>query len=149
MVGVSVCGFALQLLLTMGLQRETASRGSLGTYTQIIFAEVSDRIIFQSKLSVLGLVGTGIILASALYVAVSDFHHASILQCELVTLVQLIKNSGETTGYIRMGSIDERGTRPRLDANNTTHEESQELVSDDSSERSKLLEEPGRSIENV
>lgn len=79
MVGVSLCGFTLQLLLTMGLQRETASRGSLGTYTQIIFAEMSDRILFHSKPSVLDLFGTGIILTSAIYVAVSGFHYASII----------------------------------------------------------------------
>ena len=79
MVGVSLCGFGVQLSLTMGLQRETASRASLGTYTQIIFAEISDRIIFHSKPSVLSLIGTGIILTSAVYVAVSDFHYASII----------------------------------------------------------------------
>ncbi len=79
MVGISLSGFTLQLFLTMGLQRETASRGSLGTYTQIIFAEISDRIIFHTKPSVLSLIGTGIILTSAVYVAVSDFHYASII----------------------------------------------------------------------
>jgi drug/metabolite transporter (DMT)-like permease len=76
MMAISLCGFGTQLFLTTGLQREAASRGSLGTYTQIIFAEMLDRIIFHSKLSVLGLVGTGIILTSALYVAVSDYHRA-------------------------------------------------------------------------
>ena len=79
MIGISLCGFSLQLLLTMGLQRETASRGSLGTYTQIIFAEMSDRILFHSKPTVLDLLGTGIILTSAVYVAVSGFHYASII----------------------------------------------------------------------
>ena len=79
MVGVSLCGFTLQIFLTMGLQRETASRGTLGTYTQIIFAEIADRIIFHTKPSVLGLIGTGIVLTSAVYVAVSDSHYASII----------------------------------------------------------------------
>ena len=73
-IATSLCGFTVQLFLTMGLQRETASRGSLATYTQIVFAEISDRIIFHSELSVLGLIGTAIILTSALYVAVSDCH---------------------------------------------------------------------------
>ena len=79
MVGIGLCGFGVQLCLTMGLQRETASRATLGTYTQIIFAEISDRIIFHSEPSVLSLIGTGIILTSAVYVAVSDFHYASII----------------------------------------------------------------------
>lgn len=79
MIAVSLCGFGLQLFLTMGLQRETASRGSLGTYTQIIFAEMSDRVLFHSKPTVLDLLGTGIILTSAVYVAVSGFHYASII----------------------------------------------------------------------
>ena len=79
MVGVSLCGFVAQLCLTTGIQRETASRASLGTYTQILFTEISDRIIFHSKPSVLSLIGTGIILTSAVYVAVSGFHYASII----------------------------------------------------------------------
>jgi drug/metabolite transporter (DMT)-like permease len=85
MIGVSLCGFCVQLFVTMGLQRETASRGIIGTYTQIIFAEISDRILFHSKLSVLALFGTGIILTSAVYVAVSGFHFTSIIEYDLMT----------------------------------------------------------------
>ena len=148
MIAISLCGFGTQIFLTMGLQRETASRGSLGTYTQVIFAEISDRIIFHSKLSVLGLIGTGIILISALYVGVSGCHHASMTQHGLMIVVQLMKPPGEAAGYIRIRSMDEqRVQRPQLDA---THEESRGQVSDDYSERSTLdLEDARRSMENV
>ena len=59
-----------KVLLTMGLQRENASRGVMAIYTQIIFATVFERIFFQTELSALSAVGSLIIIASALYVAV-------------------------------------------------------------------------------
>lgn len=139
MIAISLFGFSLQLLLTMGFQRETASRGSLATYTRIVFAEISDRVIFYSKLSGLSLIGTAIVLTSAIYVAVSDCYYASTL---LMTVTQFMKNrkaSGEATGHIRIRSMGKRGVeRLQLDANDTMLEESRGLVSDDYGERSTL-----------
>jgi len=154
MIGIGLCGFGTQLFLTMGFQRETASRASLGTYTQIIFAEILDRIAFHSELSVLSLIGTGVILTSAIYVAVSNFHHVSMIHHELMTVVQLMKHGQapkEAPGYSRIRSMDKRQTeRSRLCADHTTHEEPRGLVSDDYSERSTLdLEDPRRSMEDV
>jgi len=38
----------IQILLTMGLQRETASRGTLALYSRIIFATLLERILFHT-----------------------------------------------------------------------------------------------------
>ncbi|KII84765.1 hypothetical protein PLICRDRAFT_126632 [Plicaturopsis crispa FD-325 SS-3] len=68
---IGVTGFFAQVLLTMGLQRETAGRGTLGVYMQIVFATILERIFFHPAHSWLSVIGTLIIVASAVYVAVS------------------------------------------------------------------------------
>ncbi|KAF8881637.1 hypothetical protein BD779DRAFT_1627156 [Infundibulicybe gibba] len=67
---IGIFGFIAQVLLTMGLQRETASRGTLALYTQVIFATILERIFFKPIPSMLSACGTLIILTSALYVIV-------------------------------------------------------------------------------
>lgn len=64
-----IFGFLAQVFLTMGLQRETAGRGTMAVYTQIVFATVLDQIFFHSVPSTLSVIGTLIILTSTLYVA--------------------------------------------------------------------------------
>ncbi|KAI0331569.1 DUF6-domain-containing protein [Cubamyces sp. BRFM 1775] len=66
---IGIFGFIAQVLLTMGLQRETAGRGTMAVYVQIIFATIFERVFFHSSPSVLSVIGTLIILTSAIYVA--------------------------------------------------------------------------------
>ncbi|KAG1824671.1 drug/metabolite transporter superfamily [Suillus subaureus] len=65
---VGVFGFAAQTLLTMGLQRETVSRGVTGMYAQVFFAVVLERLLFGVVPSLLSVLGAVIIMSSALYV---------------------------------------------------------------------------------
>ncbi|KIL61027.1 hypothetical protein M378DRAFT_868689 [Amanita muscaria Koide BX008] len=69
---VGIFGFVAQVLLTMGLQREAAGRASMAVYTQIVFATIFQLIIFHTYPSRLSILGTILILSSALYVAVND-----------------------------------------------------------------------------
>ncbi|KAJ7280287.1 hypothetical protein C8J57DRAFT_1712262 [Mycena rebaudengoi] len=68
---IGVLGFAAQILLTMGFQRETAGRASMALYTQIVFASVLERIFFHTTPTLLSLFGTAIIMSSAIYVALT------------------------------------------------------------------------------
>ncbi|KAL5514086.1 hypothetical protein ACEPAG_2847 [Sanghuangporus baumii] len=68
---IGIFGFLAQALLTMGLQRETAGRGSLAIYVQIIYATILERIFFHTVPSALSIIGTMIIMGSAVYVAVT------------------------------------------------------------------------------
>ncbi|CAE6442987.1 unnamed protein product [Rhizoctonia solani] len=68
---VGLFGFFAQLLLTLGLQRETASRGSVVLYIQIVFSLVFERIAFGVSPSGLSLMGTCVIIASAIFVALN------------------------------------------------------------------------------
>ncbi|RDX50712.1 DUF6-domain-containing protein [Lentinus brumalis] len=70
-LAVSACGFAAQMTMTTGLQRETAGRGTMAIYAQVIFALVFERIFFHTTPPPLSILGTVIILSSAIYVALS------------------------------------------------------------------------------
>ena len=92
---IGLFGLGAQITLTVGLQRETASRGSLANYVQvriffnvtvsslynpftqlsllrvkILYAIVLQRIFFHVYPSFLSLVGAGLILGCVVYIAV-------------------------------------------------------------------------------
>lgn len=74
MLGVGVSGFMGQLCMTLGLQRESAGRASLGLYVQILFATAAEKLVFHTNItdkSWMGTLGTIIILGSAAWVLVS------------------------------------------------------------------------------
>ncbi|KAF5309361.1 hypothetical protein D9611_013998 [Ephemerocybe angulata] len=68
---IGIFGFIAQILLTMGLQRETAGRGTMAVYIQIVFATILQRIFLHSTPPPLSILGTVIIIAAALYTALS------------------------------------------------------------------------------
>ncbi|QSS59340.1 DUF6 domain-containing protein [Histoplasma capsulatum] len=63
LLGLGACGFLLQFLLTAGLSATTM------VYTQMLFAVLYDKVVFNATLSPVSLAGSMIILASAMYVA--------------------------------------------------------------------------------
>ncbi|KAI0316295.1 EamA-like transporter family-domain-containing protein [Amylostereum chailletii] len=67
---IGIFGFIAQVLLTMGLQRETAGRASLAIYVGIIYALALEKIFFHVTPSALSIAGTAIIMSSAIYIAV-------------------------------------------------------------------------------
>jgi drug/metabolite transporter (DMT)-like permease len=71
---IGALGFVAQALMTTGLQRETAGRGSMGMYAQIVFAGLYDALVFHTRMNALSMMGTMLIVGSALYVAVGAFH---------------------------------------------------------------------------
>jgi len=54
----------------MGLQRETASRGTLAIYSKIIFATMLEQIVFHTFPTFFSVVGALMIVGSALYIVV-------------------------------------------------------------------------------
>ncbi|KAH7923214.1 DUF6-domain-containing protein [Leucogyrophana mollusca] len=68
---IGLFGFFAQTLVTMGLQRETAARSSMGVYLQVIFAAVLEYLFFGTVPSLLSLFGAAIIMISAVYVVLS------------------------------------------------------------------------------
>lgn len=69
---LGVCGFVMQFLLTAGLQYEKSSRATNMVYTQMLFALAFDKVVFDTSPGVLSIIGSSLILGSALYVAVHN-----------------------------------------------------------------------------
>ncbi|KAI9678142.1 MAG: hypothetical protein M1817_006086 [Caeruleum heppii] len=67
---LGLCGFAMQLLLTTGLQHEKSSRATNMVYTQMLFALTFDKLLWGTTPGALSIVGSSLILSSAIYVAV-------------------------------------------------------------------------------
>jgi len=68
---IGILSFIAQILLTMGLQRETASRGTLAIYTSVVFAVMFELIFFHAMPSALSIAGTVIIMSSAIYTSLT------------------------------------------------------------------------------
>jgi len=66
---IGVFGFFAQVLLVMGFQIETASRGTMAVYTLILFSGVLEQIVLHTKPAGLSVVGAVIIISSAVYIA--------------------------------------------------------------------------------
>ncbi|KAI0631710.1 EamA-like transporter family-domain-containing protein [Trametes polyzona] len=71
LLAVSSCGFFAQVTMTTGLQLETAGRGTMAIYVQVIFSIILEYLFFHAVPSSLSMLGTVIIIASAIYVVLS------------------------------------------------------------------------------
>lgn len=71
LVLVGVFGLFAQTLMTMGFQREKVGRASMGVYTGIVYALGFGWVFFGSVPGVLSMLGTVLILGSAVYVVLA------------------------------------------------------------------------------
>ncbi|EME38586.1 hypothetical protein DOTSEDRAFT_140447 [Dothistroma septosporum NZE10] len=69
---LGVCGFIMQFLLAAGLSYEKSSRATNMTYTQMLFALAFDKWIFDHTPGVLSIIGSCLILGSAIVVALQQ-----------------------------------------------------------------------------
>ncbi|KAI9817670.1 MAG: hypothetical protein M1826_001516 [Phylliscum demangeonii] len=70
LVFLGATGFIMQILLTAGLQHEKSSRATNMVYTQMLFALAFDKLVWGTTPSAVSLLGSALILGSALWVAV-------------------------------------------------------------------------------
>ncbi|KAF2273238.1 uncharacterized protein EI97DRAFT_461308 [Westerdykella ornata] len=66
---LGICGFVMQFLLAAGLQQEKSSRATNMVYTQMLFALFFDKLVWGTTPGLLSIVGSSLILGSAIYVA--------------------------------------------------------------------------------
>ena len=100
LIFLGVCGFVMQLLLTTGLAYEKSSRATNMVYTQMLFALAFDKLVFDTTMGALSIIGSSLILGSALYVAVHQ--NSSEKAKENVRL-----NNGEEDGLMTHGDSSE------------------------------------------
>ncbi|KZT65709.1 DUF6-domain-containing protein [Daedalea quercina L-15889] len=70
-LAIGICGFIYQVLFAMGLQRETAGRGTMAVYVQVVYATILDTVFFHSTPNLPSVIGTSIITSCAIYIAIS------------------------------------------------------------------------------
>ncbi|KAI4109651.1 MAG: hypothetical protein LQ339_001764 [Xanthoria mediterranea] len=70
LVFLGVCGFVMQILLTAGLSYEKSSRATNMVYTNMLFALAFDKLVFDTTMGSMSILGSSLILGSALYIAV-------------------------------------------------------------------------------
>ncbi|KAJ9642442.1 hypothetical protein H2199_004823 [Coniosporium tulheliwenetii] len=92
LVFLGVCGFVMQFLLASGLQYEKSSRATNMVYTQMLFALSFDKLIWGTTPSGVSIVGSSMILGSAIYVAVQK---------------EVAKGKGTIEGRTREGDEEE------------------------------------------
>ncbi|KAF8258681.1 hypothetical protein EI94DRAFT_1834861 [Lactarius quietus] len=68
---IGIFGFISQIFLTMGLQRETAGRGTLAMYSSIVFAVIFEFLVFHTTPPALSIIGALIIVSSAIYITLT------------------------------------------------------------------------------
>ncbi|KZM20674.1 uncharacterized protein EKO05_0007212 [Ascochyta rabiei] len=69
LIFLGICGFVMQFLLAAGLQYEKSSRATNMVYMQMLFALGFDKLIWDTTPGALSIVGSSLILGSAIYVA--------------------------------------------------------------------------------
>ena len=101
LVFLGCCGFAMQFLLSAGLQSEKGNRGKIAlqlmeiflfapdrllatlmTYTQMIFALIFDKVIFGHNPSITSMLGSVLIVTSAMYIALQKANMKQRAQAE-------------------------------------------------------------------
>ncbi|CAO2658426.1 Nn.00g061490.m01.CDS01 [Neocucurbitaria sp. VM-36] len=74
LIFLGICGFVMQFLLAAGLQYEKSSRATNMVYMQMLFALAFDKLVWGTTPGALSIVGSSLILGSAIYVAMNKEH---------------------------------------------------------------------------
>jgi drug/metabolite transporter (DMT)-like permease len=67
---LGLCGFTSQYLSAAGLMYERSSRATNMIYSQMLFALIMDKLVFGHSPELLSLIGSSLILGSAIVVAI-------------------------------------------------------------------------------
>ncbi|KAK3387705.1 hypothetical protein B0H63DRAFT_163868 [Podospora didyma] len=71
LLSLGVSGFIMQFMLTAGLGGEKSNRATAMVYTHMLFAAGFDKWVFGHEMSVVSVVGCGLIVGSALWAALA------------------------------------------------------------------------------
>ncbi|KAL8711371.1 MAG: hypothetical protein Q9220_004268 [cf. Caloplaca sp. 1 TL-2023] len=103
LIFLGVCGFVMQIMLTAGLSYEKSSRATNMIYTQMLFALAFDKLVFDTTPGLLSILGSSMILGSAIYVAVKQDSAKQTKSKERA-------NADEEVGLVAVANNSERDT---------------------------------------
>lgn len=96
---VGLCGFSTQFLLTAGLAREKSNRATGMIYTHVLFAAAFDRFVFGHNMGWISVVGCGMVVGSALWVAIGKGESEGQSKCRMADLeARGMAGTGATAG---------------------------------------------------
>ena len=104
---LGTCGFIMQFLLASGLQYEKSSRATNMVYTQMLFALGFDKLVFGTSLGWLSIVGSSLILGSAIYVAVQKDIAAATAGGSASTYAAVSQNGDEEMARVEGEELDD------------------------------------------
>lgn len=82
---LGACGFIMQFMLAAGLAHEKSNRATNMVYTQMLFALLFDKMIFGTTPGGWSLVGSVLILGSALFVAIGKGREQEVVRVAAAT----------------------------------------------------------------
>jgi drug/metabolite transporter (DMT)-like permease len=104
---IGLAGFALQFLLTEGLQREKGGRATNLTYLQLVFALVVERVIWGTTPPVESLFGAVLIIGAAVWVSLQKNVEKGIKATDEES--SLLGDEQEVTGVRRRSNASLEG----------------------------------------
>lgn len=111
LIFLGCCGFAMQFLLSAGLQHEKSSRATLMTYTQMLFALVFDKLVFGNNPALTSVLGSLLIVGSAIYIALQKESAKQRAEAEKVKMEEGMGANGGTRMEMVEGVKGVRGSR--------------------------------------
>lgn len=121
LIFLGCCGFAMQFLLSAGLQHEKSSRATLMTYTQMLFALIFDKLVFGNNPALTSVFGSLLIVSSAMYIALQKESLKQRAEAEK------IKQEGMGASGARMEMTESAGANAR-DRSRSIRDEERGLV---------------------
>jgi drug/metabolite transporter (DMT)-like permease len=115
---LGTCGFIMQFLLASGFQYEKGSRATNMVYTQMLFALGFDKLIFGTVPGWTSIIGSSLILGSAIYVAVQKDVAASSGPAPATSYI-LVNPGDEERGQLE---ANELGDLVDTDSDDSEHE---------------------------
>ncbi|KAI0100696.1 hypothetical protein F4776DRAFT_517412 [Hypoxylon sp. NC0597] len=108
---IGACGLIMQMLMTAALACEKSNRATAMIYTHMLFAAAFDRWIFGHIMGWISLTGCGLIIGSALWVALTKKNDEN-------------RNNGDVeTGVVTVTTTADSESAPILNDNTDTDEE--------------------------
>ena len=82
MAFLGICGFVMQFLLTAALAHTGDGKGLNMVYTQMLFALAFDKIVWDTSPGVISIVGSSVVLGSAIWVAMKKDEKKEVTPAE-------------------------------------------------------------------
>jgi len=126
-LGIAVCSFSANLLISRGLQLESAALGSAINYSQVVYANIVGIIFFHEPPSIMGIIGAILILLGVVALAISTQRQKKSLSSETKDSARVLQDAQQDDEE-QVGLLDDEFTPYSLAAQRAEPESSSETM---------------------